>query len=259
MLKETIIRLISPKEELKEEIIDISFIQERGIPSHCDCEKIKSGRGCSPDCFIFCSLSNAFEEAQAYIDSQCTKTIPPFVIQKLTSLANLKDIYTKAQQKITKLKAEKLPEIKGCEHCHEVSTITNLTQPYIFEQDTCDKTYIKTHNFSKRIKFQKKKQQSRNRIQRKNKDTSCTEEKLDQLTKTLQDYVTQLLKDNEELNDNCPDQCSFYTNSIITLEKDNCIGQIDLYVNCNHKKIGIFGDYIVNISYQKQKQCTEKS
>ena len=220
--------------------------------SHCNCVGIKDTKDCSPECFYFCSLKNTFLEAQAVIDKKCENPRKTVVVNKTSGVFGLSSVYKKAGKEIAKLKKNQkpLPRKKDCEHCSEVSKIMNLTQPYAFKEESCDSEYIKVHFYDKELTF--------------NKKASCKEKQRKKLVEELQNYGKHILRGggsadteakSERLNDNCPGGCSFYVNTVITLEQKRCSGKIDLIVNCHHKKAS---DYIVNISYQQQRQCSKK-
>lgn len=220
--------------------------------SHCNCAGIKETKDCSPECFFFCSLTGTLLEAQVVMDSKCEESKKTIVVNKTSGIFGLSSTYKKAGEKISELKKSQkpLPQKEGCEHCSEVSKIINLTQPYVFKEESCDPEYIKVHSYDEELTF--------------NEKASCTEKQRKKLTKQLQKYGKHILRGggsadtkekSEILNDNCPGDCSFYVNTIITLDQKICSGKIDLIVNCHHKKAS---DYIVHISYQQQRQCSKE-
>lgn len=220
--------------------------------SHCNCNGIKETKDCSPECFYFCSLQNTLVEAQSVVDKKCEKSKKTVVVNDTSGVFGLLSVYKKAGKKIAKLqeKQKPLPKKKDCEHCSEVSKIINLTQPYVFKEKSCDSKYIKVHFYDKKLTL--------------NEKASCTKKQREKLVKELQNYSKHILRGggsedtkqkSEILNDDCPGGCSFYVNTVITLDQKTCSGKIDLVVNCHHKKAS---DYIVKISYQQQRQCSKK-
>ena len=226
--------------------------RDQAAYSHCNCSGIKETRDCSPECFLYCSLKGAFVEARTVMDKKCMKSKKTVVAHEERGIFGLTSAYKKAGKKISKLEKNLKPlSIKeGCEHCSEVSKIMNLTQPYRFKEESCDSEFIKVHFYNKKITLSRR--------------VPCTEEQQEELMEQLQEYGKHILRGggdkdtkakSEILNDNCPGDCSFYVNSVITLDQKVCSGKIDFIVNCHHKKAS---DYIVHISHYQQRQCSKQ-
>ena len=276
----------------KETEIDLSSITNKAAYSHCDCEKIKrgGGKGCSPACFLFCGLGGSFEDIQSFMDSECAESLEYVVVERTTSLPELKSVYRSAEEQVEKLKGrtDLLPKKEGCEHCSETSKVQTLTQPYIFKKGSCDEKYIGTHYFQKtfevgkpekcemiaeekkrkckKIKGFLKKSKCKMTADLKKRECKMIEE---EKIKAVQKYAESILKNEgsseiraeaSRLHKSCPPDadCSWYINTIMTYNEDKTQVKLDLHVNCNHKKASLLGDYVVKISYKKERQCREK-
>ena len=235
--------------------LDDDEIQIDLKPSHCDC---KNTENCSPDCFFFCNINQIY----AHKDEQCEQVIlsETIIEKEKHRLSEIKPVFRRANKRSAQLANEKLPKPAGCEHCSEVSRVVNQTQPVLYEKDTCKQKYIKTHPFKKSYIV---------------KTDTCDASHKNALRKKLQKWSQDIIANegedeeteqlSEKLYDDCPDGCSFYTSSVLSIDEKTCRGTIFLDVNCNHEKstTGVFGGYVagiyvVNIVYQKQLQCVEK-
>ena len=232
--------------------------------SFCRCQEIEGGGECSNECFMFCSFSGALSGAKQAIDDKCEETSSEeeaVVKDKTAGMMSLSSVYSKAEKKIQKLQKKPLPEDEDCAHCEPVSKVVNQTQPYIFTEESCDKKYIKTHKFR------------REREEAPDKKGKCSEKQINRLRKRLQQYGANLITgggkkgdaetkaQSKALFEVCPDNCSFYTSSVININENSCRGAIDMFVNCNHQKeLSLFsGEYVVRITYQKQRRCAEEN
>ncbi len=250
-------------------VTDLSGEGAAAAYSNCRCEKIKRGAGCSPACFLHCSLGGAFEDIQSFMDSECYAVFEQSVADEKTSLAGLKSVYKSAERKIKELKNKKglLPKKESCGHCHEISKIQNLTQPYIYKENSCDEKYIGTSHFQKTF-------EAGNPEKCAEHDKSGQRKKCEKAEKAkeraVQKYVENILKNKgsgetkaeaARLHESCPPgaKCSWYVSSIMTYNEDRTLVDLDLQVSCNHKKASLFGDYVVKISYKRERICREKA
>ena len=184
-------------------------------------------------------------------------------------------------------------KIPNCENCSPVSRITNTTLPAKFEKDTCKAQYRKIHHFQKSIRkgFTKDKKgcfyekkvihtydpatesvpkgakviSGNEYVMTEKRIANTIGEKrkaiMDELNEYSKDVLGEKNQEGKELGNLCPDDCSYYISSAISLQEEKCEGKIDMYVNCNHKRSGslIFGmDYTVDIFYEEGLQCKEE-
>lgn len=246
--------------QIPKQTIDVPAIEsaveskDQTAYSHCSCFRIKETRDCSPECFLYCVLSGAFVEAEAVMNNECGESKETVVLTEESGLLGLSSTYREAGERISELENDikPLPVKKDCEHCSEVSRIMNLTQPYKFKEKSCKSKYIKVHFYDKEVIF--------------NGKAPCTEEERKELIGQLQNYGNYIIRGKGEdadtkekskrLYNSCPGGCSFYVNSVITLDKEICSGKIDLIVNCHHKKAS---DYKVYFLHYQQKQCPKEN
>lgn len=245
--------------KISKRTIDVPAIEsavesgDQAAYSHCGCFGIKETKDCSPECFLYCVLNGAFLEAEAIINNECGESKETVVLTEESGLFGLPSTYREAGKRISELEENlrPLPAKEECEHCSEISKIMNLTQPYKFEEKSCESKYINVYFYDKKITF--------------NRNAPCTEGEREELIEQLQNYGNYIIRgkggdeDTKEkskmLYNNCPGGCSFYVNSVVTLDKKTCSGKIDLIVNCHHKKAS---DCKVYFLHYQQRQCSKE-
>ena len=235
--------LFASKASFSEDIeIDPSSLQP---DKFADCDCTETERDCPPNCFFYCSLSEFIQDANRAINDKCSSdsAVTPLVDRQIVDFKSLESVFEEAEEKAAELSAETPPQKEGCEHCSSYLQLSNLTQPAEFETETCESQYIKTYVFDHKTPA----------------IPACKEEDRGGVIKELMEYKGEVLG-SEKLNEDCPDSCSFYINSVTKVHPSDCSGELSLRINCNHKRGGsfVFGmDYIVNILAIRKTQCEE--
>ena len=237
------------------------------IHEDCDCEAIKRGEQCIPQCFTFCKIGgDTIREATDHV-MQCQereflkKTINDNTEVKLKKIPSTLNA---ASDRVVESGGFTYPT-ENCEHCHGSTTTMNQTQPKEFKPNSCK--HIGTYDEEIPYKYPLK------------AGESCDSEMLEKISNTLSSDAGVILSDPKYswffpaltkrqkkegfkkrakvLYKKCPGNCSFYTDTVITTNEKDCSGVAKMEIRCGHKRKG--SEYLVSVAYRKEIVCKEEN
>ena len=198
---------------------------------NCDCSNLEN---CTAFCRTSCQLQKSLLDSAQYLDrkrnKKCERVLSSKrIFVKTATLSAIPDIIDefkndlRKKNDITKNKINK----ERCESCEVIDSIKFNIGPFAVKVSSCDKKYIKTYNFKKVFKS--------------SETSNCSKESLIKIKEKVDKYTSSILrnkhKDSEEIWDNCPSDCSFYTNYTLTKKINSCSRELDLNIHCDDVKI----------------------